>query len=393
MNKDIPVAKINISNGFSKAELTEVYTPDYLPLHALYNQDNPDAVFSHWFWHRCIPAGRDGVEEFLSYTKCRNTNELAVKNRALSITDHYWLKKQGESSIFWDNVNLFQNGYSNEVGNLIFGMAQKKITNICSPDLTTNGWLKKAWRRDNGEDYLFKSGSFPYFQEPLNEVFCSELAKKFCELDIVEYSLRKVNKQLCSVCKNFVTEKQEFVPAFAVYQTEERPFYMEPFDFLVKKCRDFGMMDIRDKISAMMSFDYLISNTDRHMGNFGFMRDIDTLQFMGMAPLFDNGTSLWNDDIAIISSKRTPTTSEPFINWQEEQLQLLKNFDNINIHAVKDMSERLFDLLANAGMDMQKVDEICRKYDEKWEKLNYIIEHHFQKKLFKTRDLDEELIR
>lgn len=385
MSKNVPVVKICINNTFSKVSFSTIYNSDYLPLHVQYTEENPNDVFNHWFWHRCIPTTRDNVENFLKHTTCQSTNELAVKNRCLSLTDHYWIKKETES-ITWEEVNLMENDYSNEIGNIIMGTQIGMITEYRSPDLTTNGWLKKAWRREEGKDYLYKMGSFPYFQEPLNEVFCSELAKKFCQIDFVEYSLKKINGQYCSVCENFIKKDMEFVPAFSIYQTQKRPFYIEPYEFLLARCEEFGITDVKDKIAQMMSFDYLISNTDRHMGNFGFMQNINTLKFSGMAPLFDNGTSLLSMDVKNHIGKE----NEPFLNWQEEQIKLLKNFDAINIKAVKDMSERLFDILCNSGMDLQKVDAICKKYDERWNKLNHIIEHSFEKKLYKHTEIKHE---
>lgn len=391
MSKDIEVAKICIDRTFQNTEITELYQEEFLPLHILYNTENQNDAFNHWFWHRCIPPTRDAIDNFLCHTKCCNVYELAIKNRALSITDPYWIKKEGEQ-VKWENINLISNHYSHEIGNIIVGTVDKDITEYKSPDLTTNGWLRKAWRREDGKDYLYKLGSFPYFQEPLNEVFASELAKKFCTLDFVEYQLKQINGMYCSVCENFVKPNMEFVPAFSIYQTKERPFYMEPYEFLVERCKEFGIPDSKQKIGEMMSFDYLISNTDRHMGNFGFMRNVDTLKFTGMAPLFDNGTSLWTVTTKPVIQCKT-NINEPFKNWQEEQIKMIKNFDSLNITAVKDMGERLFDVLSNAGMELERVDDICSKYNERWNRLNKIIEHNFEKKLYKTMELEDELAR
>ena len=44
----------------------------------------------------------------------------------------------------------------------------------------------------------------------------------------------------------------------------------------------------------MLMIDYIIQNTDRHLGNFGFIRNVETGKFIGPAPLFDNGTAFWN---------------------------------------------------------------------------------------------------
>ncbi len=39
----------------------------------------------------------------------------------------------------------------------------------------------------------------------------------------------------------------------------------------------------------------IVGTTDRHYGNFGFMRDINTLKFIKPAPIFDTCINLWCD--------------------------------------------------------------------------------------------------
>ena len=71
----------------------------------------------------------------------------------------------------------------------------------------------------------------------------------------------------------------------------------------------------------MLQFDYLINNTDRHFGNFGFIRNVNTLEFQGVAPIFDNGNSLWFDSpVELISPFIQP--AYPFSEKQEKQVKL-----------------------------------------------------------------------
>ena len=44
----------------------------------------------------------------------------------------------------------------------------------------------------------------------------------------------------------------------------------------------------------MLLFDAVICNTDRHLGNFGFLIDNATNEIVAPAPLFDHGNSLFN---------------------------------------------------------------------------------------------------
>ena len=44
----------------------------------------------------------------------------------------------------------------------------------------------------------------------------------------------------------------------------------------------------------MLVFDAVIYNEDRHFGNFGVLRDNHSGELLGVAPVFDNGVSLFN---------------------------------------------------------------------------------------------------
>ena len=59
--------------------------------------------------------------------------------------------------------------------------------------------------------------------------------------------------------------------------------------------------------------DYLLSNTDRHMNNISIIRDPDTLEILGMAPIYDSGNSM-------------------FYNIPYEQLDKV-HLDEINTHS------------------------------------------------------------
>lgn len=387
MNKNIEVATILITSNFEKASIEEIFDIDYIPFH-IQASNSPDETFDHWLQHRCIPSTRDGIVNFMESTSCQNVFELSVKNRMLSLSDHYWLKKKNED-ITWEDVNFFTNNYSDNVGNIIVGTEYGQITDYKSPDLTTNGWLKKAWRRDkDGKDYLFKLGSAPYFQEPINEVFCSELLAKFSNIDYVPYILGSIKGNYCSICPNFVTETEEFIPAFQIYRTAEKPFYIEPYKFLIDRCLFFGIKGVRHFIDVMIAFDYLIGNTDRHMGNFGFMRNVDTKEFTRIAPLFDNGTSLWNDAITNI---KINDKEELFRNWQEGQIKLIRNWDGINMHEVMNMSDLLHDMLLDSGANAKQIDKVCKKYDFRWNELNQLIEKSIEKKKHKYIEVETEL--
>ena len=55
-----------------------------------------------------------------------------------------------------------------------------------------------------------------------------------------------------------------------------------------------------EKIQAYMDYqtltDFVISNTDEHLLNFGILRDTNTMQLIAPAPIFDSGNSMFFSD-------------------------------------------------------------------------------------------------
>jgi hypothetical protein len=52
-----------------------------------------------------------------------------------------------------------------------------------------------------------------------------------------------------------------------------------------------------ENLKYMLVVDYIMANSDRHFNNFGAVRDAETLEWIGFAPIFDCGTSMWNNKL------------------------------------------------------------------------------------------------
>ena len=139
-----------------------------------------------WLSTRRIPEEREGLKKarqwFPGFENYKNL---------FSLSDQYWFRyKKSES---WDNLNFFTNKYSQEQGKIFFEPWTADIKEACSvqtPDLTTNGVLKKRWVQDDDlTSYLLKAGSVEYHQEPLSEVLASIMLRKLNLIPFVEYEL------------------------------------------------------------------------------------------------------------------------------------------------------------------------------------------------------------
>lgn len=60
-------------------------------------------------------------------------------------------------------------------------------------------------------------------------------------------------------------------------------------------CELLGIGNITPFLDRMLVLDYIIANEDRHFNNFGALRNAETLEWLGMAPIYDSGSSLGYD--------------------------------------------------------------------------------------------------
>ena len=101
----------------------------------------------------------------------------------------------------------------------------------------------------------------------------------------------------------------------------------------------------------MLTIDYLIANTDRHLNNFGAIRNADTLEWIGMAPIFDSGTSLWCEQLI------DHNPSKPFKTNHKQQIKLVTDFSWLDFTKLNDFLKESNELLTS--INSQKRKQIC----------------------------------
>ena len=341
-------------------QIVETYDNTLLPLNI---QEISNVYLKDWLSKRCISKSRRNLSKLYDVTGCNSVLELSFYNHSTNLVDFYWTKKE-EESITWDDVDFRRNGYSESVGNMLL----KKDSSIYveeSPDINTNGITEKAWKRINGGDYLFKLGRAPFFQEPYNEIACSKVAQCFPVLNAVSYFLGQVEEKPASVCPNFLKENQEFVPAAHLVPKKhpQDAIYLR----LAYICKELGMHNVKEFIDNMIAFDYVINNTDRHLGNFGFLRDGESGVYLGPAPIFDNGNSLWFDEPTEMNFN-VENFAKPFCDYQEQQLRLAKHLDNVDFLMLRTIPEIIRESLLNV-CDTQRTDKIAFSVQKRIEDL------------------------
>lgn len=243
-----------------------------------------------WLRSRIIPRNREFVHEILrnqglSYNDLEGIINVCL---GLSVNDVYWVVPERFHGKFED-YNLYENSFSNALGLVAFTGYSQTINELSpSPEMTTNGQLPKAWRRINNDLYLYKGGSDSSFanggNEPYSEFYASQVAKKM-GINHVEYDLEQWKGMLASVCKNFTSIEYSYVPLGHILDNR---YSLENLKKLVQK------LNIEKEFTNMILFDAVILNEDRHLGNFGLLKNNYTNRLEKMAPLFDHGVSLFS---------------------------------------------------------------------------------------------------
>ncbi|MBR5923354.1 MAG: helix-turn-helix transcriptional regulator, partial [Clostridia bacterium] len=130
-----------------------------------------------WLERRVIPKNRAFVDEILKTfgLSVNNTKGIIDVCKGLSLNDSYWVVPVGFEGTFRE-FNLYENRFS-EVLSLVaytgVGTSNKAFTT--SPELTTQGMLRKAWRfMENDGIYLYKGGTEGFANagnEPYSEFY------------------------------------------------------------------------------------------------------------------------------------------------------------------------------------------------------------------------------
>ncbi|MBR6984327.1 MAG: HipA domain-containing protein [Ruminococcus sp.] len=379
MHKNISVVDIEIDEDTGViSRIGDIQAKEHIPLgtvHIMQHREVVDkAVFNKWWTGRSIPASRIGIDEALETLGIYNTELLLTKCLGLSLSDHYWVRPAG-SNMTWESVNFFDNDFSDDIGDVLFGSSARSINfNYSSPDNTSDGNLQKRWKIIDGKRCLIKSGASPFRQEPFNEVIAALILGRL-GIGHIPYTLTWIDDKPYSVCDNFVTKTSELISAARLMQIRPKTNDENSYLHFVNICQSSGI-DIVPMLDRMIVFDYIIANEDRHFGNFGLLRDPETLEWIGTAPIFDNGTSLWHDKL----TPQIPTAElvcKPFKKTHGEQLSLVTSFDWLDLSALDGIEDDIFNIFddekAREYIDTDRAKTIAAQVRKRINRLSEII--------------------
>ena len=391
MNKNTEVLLAEYNEGakfFDK--IYDVYNINYAPyiLKSFYiENDINDTPFrtnlSDWFKGRGIPSWRDKLDLLLHRLNITAPNELLDKAFGLSLSDQYWIKPFN-LDINYDDINFFDNDFDySEFLEASLSKNSKTIVkeeSLKTPNNTTDGMLKKAWIIDNGTRYLLKSGYRSELLQPFNEVLASEICKRL-NFSHVEYTLDTYKDIVVSKCPCFITKDTELITCYQIRNDMNRHNNEEDYEDYIKILEENNIKDARTKLENMFILDFLIMNEDRHLNNFGIIRDVNTLKWLDVAPIFDNGQSLkieyYNEEELHISGEgRLFYEVKPF----DEIITVVKDLKRIDISKLEGIVE-WFDELLHQHQHLThfsdiRINRLCIILNRQINKLKKLIENN-----------------
>lgn len=286
-----PLLKFSATTDTSEPEIQILWIDEdsrsLLPLDLTLTPDG----LSRWLRRRTIPKNRAYVHNLLAKCGLNLNRPLSIINicKGLSLNDCYWVAQEDNGDIF-EKVNLYDNPFSNVLAELAFtGYGSSLRSSLfSSPEFTTNGMLRKCWRRISGKVYLYKGGTEGASNtgfEPYSEFYAAQIAAAM-GVRAIPYGLSRWKGVLCSTCELFTSKEYSYIPVGHLVTKGGINAVKAYYESLGP--------EFTAALREMLVFDAVICNVDRHFGNFGVMVDNRTNTVVSPAPLFDHGNSLFN---------------------------------------------------------------------------------------------------
>ena len=307
MHKDRKVAAIREDGTCT------IYAPSFMPYN-LYLETTDDLDtrlnnlnnFYYWCSSRVLTLDRRFAKEILNSIGAkqavtdRDRAAISISYHGLSLTDVYWIKFNRENVSFAD-LSLFRHSLSGAFADVSLNGRSLTVQNAellepndAAGDIGTQGVAPKAWIRENGTFYLLKNGEE---RDVKAELLASKIARCF-DVESVVYEPDVFEGKAVSRSRIITSEEKSLVSAETV-EVYCLNYGLDRDAFVLKKdARAFHMMNL---------IDYLVGNTDRHWGNWGFLVDNDTNRLEKLYPLMDFNKSFLAYDT--IDGARCQTSS------------------------------------------------------------------------------------
>jgi len=262
--------------------------PDFMP-YQLYLEEAVDVDtrvnnvtnFYYWCATRVLTLDRQYVKQILNSIGAtqamtdRDRAMIALTYHCLSLTDVFWVREAGEQ-VTYAQLNLYDNHLSNAFVDVALRGRQMTVNNahLVADDVSTQGQFPKAWLREEDGFYLLKDGGEDAVRR---ELLASLICQCFdCRQVVYEpfvWEGTQVSRSRLIADRHYGMVTREAFELYAVNHDLDSEAYVLELD-----AYSYHMMNV---------LDYLIGNTDRHWGNWGFLIDNETNRPLRLYDLMD----------------------------------------------------------------------------------------------------------
>lgn len=372
---DVGMVRINLNSGEIEQVLA-IYLPEELPVGC--SADNHNSIVT-WWRSRAIPDSRRGIQQVLNYLKEQSSLALMLSGYGLSLTDHYWMQPLGKE-LYWKKLNFNDNTFSDDLGSLLTDSEKIDVDaeiSRLSPSSSVTGEMKKKWVIRDGIRYLIKINANDYGQQSVNELIASRLHERLGWKNYVPYQIEtaKIDEQeiSCSLSPLFTSSKLEFVSAYQLVRNYKIPNEMSSYEAMIHQAVKMGMDEkvVREQLEYTILIDFILTNTDRHFNNFGFLYDSRERKLVAMAPIFDTGNALfYNNDIIPTKDNLLNIRVTSFCQKEVDLLRYVENKKLIDLDMLDGFSVEVCELLEKyTNMPSDRAEKIAQTIAQKVEYL------------------------
>ena len=361
-HRDVTFGLVAIDSDDGSLAEVKIYDRQYAPF--LGNADLQK--MKKWWDMRAVPGARKDMDHMIRQAGCQNSRAYLAKNLALSISDTYWICPI-ELELAWSDVNLYQLA---GMGN---GIVPLHRMSSYDPNASLGGQMDKMWDVSVIPPVLQKTAWKYFGQQGINEAFATEVhIRQKTIYPFVRYSIAETQDHgITASCPAFTSPEIEFVSAYEILESEKIGNDESLYDAYIRICGQQGIDTdyMRSFMDYQTATDFIISNTDEHLMNFGVLRNTDTMQLIGPAPIFDSGNSMFYADernapydrVGLLERKITA-----FHDTEEKMLSHIQNKSLVDLSLLPSKAEVL-EFYERNGLPEEKARFIAESYDVKCE--------------------------
>ena len=227
----------------------------------------------------------------------------------------------------------------------------------------------------DGIRYLMKMNLNDYGQQSVNEKIACRLHERLGWENYSPYTLERLavgeEEYPYSLNPLFTSAEEEFVSGYQLIRRYKIPNNISGsgYEAMIQLAVQYGIAEceVRRQLEYTIFTDFILSNTDRHFNNFGFLYHAGSHRFVKMAPIFDSVNALFfNQEIIPSGNRLLEIRAESFCKREVDLLRYVTDKDMIDLDRLRGYSGEAEELLkAYTNMPEERIGKICRTIEQK----------------------------